>query len=208
MNPLILKSVYRYRKLEKEENMDELNDNQRKLVEDNLPLTTYAIIKLHYKPTDEAYSDAYYGLCKAAAMYDESKGFKFNTYAFQCIRAELARSIRDKNAGRRIPEYEIISLDYEYSDDNDAGVRTLEDIISKDLSNNLEEKVIFMDICDRLNSYLNEKQSIRNKQIFLEHLNGSKQNELAEEYHLAQPTISRIIRKIQKDFKIKYYNNY
>lgn len=61
-----------------------LNDAQRKLVEDNHNLI-YSFLNSHNLSLDAVedwYGTAAIGLCKAAMIYDEKKGYKFATLAY------------------------------------------------------------------------------------------------------------------------------
>ena len=61
----------------------QLNDEQRKLVEDNHNLIYQYLID-NKLPQDEYYDIAAIGLCKAALKYDTSKG-AFSTYVYRAI---------------------------------------------------------------------------------------------------------------------------
>lgn len=73
-----------------------LNDTQRKLVEDNHNLI-YSYIhshKLNLDAVEDWYGAAAVGLCKAALIYDESRGCKFSTLAYLCIDNEVKMEMR------------------------------------------------------------------------------------------------------------------
>lgn len=69
------------------------------LVNQNLKLVHACAHKMQYKGIeyDELYSAGCIGLVKAAKKFDESKGFKFSTYAVPVIFGEIKQLFRDNN---------------------------------------------------------------------------------------------------------------
>lgn len=94
-----------------------LTDEQRKLVEDNLPLVTYTIKKYYpdFARMPIEYEDlkgyGYYALCNAAETFDESKGFSFSTHACSVIRGYLSKELRKLRQDKRKVMLNKISLD-------------------------------------------------------------------------------------------------
>ena len=88
----------------------------------------YQVIKQHY-PTltydDDIVQAGMLGLCKAAEKWDEKRG-KFSSFAWKCIRNTISLELRYRNKHKG-----ILSLDYEYDDDED-GTTTLQDTIVGD----------------------------------------------------------------------------
>lgn len=73
-----------------------LNDAQRKLVEDNHNLI-YSFLNSHNLSLDAVedwYGTAAIGLCKAAMIYDEKKGYKFATLAYIVMDNEVKMVMR------------------------------------------------------------------------------------------------------------------
>ena len=70
-----------------------------KLVNENLKLVHACAHKMQFKGIeyDELYSAGCIGLVKAAKRFDESKGFKFSTYAVPVILGEIKQLFRDNN---------------------------------------------------------------------------------------------------------------
>ncbi len=88
-----------------------LNDAQRKLVEDNHDLI-YSFLnsnKLCLDAVDDWYGTAAIGLCKAAMMYDENEGTRFDVLAYVCMGSEVLQ-VKKKNRENITP---IASLDEE-----------------------------------------------------------------------------------------------
>lgn len=80
-----------------------LNDEQRKLVEQNHNLIYSAMRKfgVRRQDFDDYYGFAAVGLCKAVVGYDESKAKSFSTYAYKCMRTEIAAYNRWRFADKR-----------------------------------------------------------------------------------------------------------
>ncbi len=85
-----------------------LTDEQRKLAEDNLPLVWWFIQKrltarklITVNEIDDVASDLMFCLCRAAELYDPSKG-KFSSYAIATLYGGFNRyrNLRDRYQGR------------------------------------------------------------------------------------------------------------
>lgn len=86
-----------------------LNDAQRKLVEDNHNLI-YSFLNSRHLSLDSVedwYGTAAIGLCNAAMTFDESRGTKFQTYAYKCMKNAVNGVMRN-NAKLIVP---VFSLD-------------------------------------------------------------------------------------------------
>lgn len=71
-----------------------LTEDQRRLVEDNVALAISVVTNTHAgrrMSHDDRVSVAFVGLCRAALLYDPSRGWKFSTYAANAIRYTLLR---------------------------------------------------------------------------------------------------------------------
>lgn len=99
-----------------------LNDEQRKLVEDNHNLIWWFI---HNKCPSAPYIDDIYGmlaivLCNCALKYNPERG-AFSTLVIRSFRSMIARHwYLAKMAPRAIHLEDMMSLDYEYNTGNDA----------------------------------------------------------------------------------------
>lgn len=73
-----------------------MNDEQRALVEDNYNLVHFVLQRLNIDKDryDDYEQVAALALCKAALRFDESKGYKFTTYAVNSIRYRLLTYFR------------------------------------------------------------------------------------------------------------------
>lgn len=97
-----------------------LNDDQRKLVEDNLDLIDRVIKKkFRFDETvlgleyDDLYQVGAMGLCKAAAHYQAVPGAKFETYAYQVVKNTILDHMR--NVLRRRDAYTLYLQDKSHS---------------------------------------------------------------------------------------------
>ena len=88
---------------------DRLTSEQQKLVSDNHNLIYKYIIKNNIDE-EEYYDILCIGLCRAAKVFDESKG-RFSTIAFRCMENELNSYKRSQMKKSVIPEHLIISYD-------------------------------------------------------------------------------------------------
>lgn len=170
--------------------------------------------------TEDIMQEGRIALWEACHGFDESRGFAFATYAIPYILGRMKKYIRDRVSVIRIPrsawetgdvdKYQVQSLDFLFSDE---GNTTLGDIIpaNPDDYESLTEQLIddFLEWeRDFLNTTTRGKSTDRNLAIMEEWLYGEvffeppKQQFLAEKYHLAQPTVARIIRRCTKDFQI------
>ena len=102
------------------------------LIKDNLGLVYKQIARLKLFDDPEAESIGYEALWTAAKTFDESKGYKFSTYAMCCIYNALGSYIRTLNKKSRIEtiSYDNIRIRYEWSRRN---FRVLQDF------NNVED---------------------------------------------------------------------
>jgi len=72
-----------------------LSSQQRKMVEDNHELI-YRFLKHYGLSEDEYYDVAALGLCRAGLYYQENKGMKFSTFAFQLMKQTWSK-VLDKS---------------------------------------------------------------------------------------------------------------
>lgn len=81
----------------------------KQLIEENMKLVYHIIYKFYpnYANDEDIVQAGMLGLCKAAGLWDESKG-AFSTIAGKCILNEITNEFR-----RRKKHYGVLSLDYE-----------------------------------------------------------------------------------------------
>lgn len=111
--------------------------NSYELFENNKKLVFYVIKKLRHNyqkdhaivELDDMVQVGYIGLWKAAQRFDESKDFKFATYAVPTIMGEILKEIRDKSGLFKVPrESKLIFKKIAKKRDNGEGIPTPEEV--------------------------------------------------------------------------------
>lgn len=81
------------------------------LAEQNINLVYKVIVDMHlYEKQDEYFDLGLIGLTIAINTFDEKAGYKFSTYAYICIRNEIARYIQKEHRQKREKELYTLSL--------------------------------------------------------------------------------------------------
>ena len=94
--------------------MKKLNQQQQQLVADNHNLI-YSYIDSNNLDVEEHYDILAIALCRAALLYDESKG-KFSTFAYAAFRNEMNQYYRKLRQKRTVPQDKIVHLTDENQD--------------------------------------------------------------------------------------------
>ena len=95
-----------------------LDEQSQKLVEDNLKLVPYVVVRRYGAAAardDDLISIGNIALCKAAATYKDGHGVKFSSYAVQCINNEYRWYMRDQHRMTRYNGMPTESLNRECS---------------------------------------------------------------------------------------------
>ena len=164
---------------------------QRELAEDHLQLVTWVLNnRVPYWRTDE-YDDMWQagaiGLCRAARLFDESKGVKFGTYAAVFIYGEMIDSgKRSRRQAKQSGEYRLEDVVLE-----DKDVVTLADTIQdKEDGRAMEALLILRDMLSRIKG----KERIALDMA----IDGYGQEEIARRVGVSQPGVSRILKRSRK----------
>ena len=124
-----------------------LNDEQRKLVEQNHNLIYSAMYKfgIRNEKFDDYYGVAAVGLCKAGMHFNIFKG-SFSTVAYKCIHSELRKQIRDDNALYRKSDRDSVSYNATIFQQEDNSICT-ENIllVDENFEENLISTLLFLD---------------------------------------------------------------
>lgn len=190
--------------------MEILTDKQRKLVSENHNLI-YSILKDRGLPalrTDEIFGEDWYGLaaiglCKAAAIYDEKKGYAFSTIAYRCMDHEIGHALRAHNAQKSIPAEALISYDAKGYDlkSNDTKFKIRDNKWGSfleifpdacNIQDDAIEKLTFNQVMESMNE---RERYVINGLIF-----GMKQADIAKKTGMSPAYISKTKRK----FLMKY----
>lgn len=89
-----------------------LNEDQRKMVEENLKLVPFTVSRFIGKSKlemEDIMSLGYIGLCRAAISYTPGRG-NFSTYAVRSIRNSILREFQNDKCKCRHTDMEVISL--------------------------------------------------------------------------------------------------
>jgi RNA polymerase sporulation-specific sigma factor len=172
---------------------------------ENTPLIKFIIKKMGLKYNlEECYLVGEDALIKAVKTFDESKGYKFSSYATKCIQYELSNYLHYKNTKKRKYDDYLISLDEEIDEERN----TLLDLISDET--NLENEIIENERINLLKKIIEILEP--NDKFMIEHyfeLWGNKkmnQKEIAKVLNVKQTYVSyrikrtmRIIKKIMEE---------
>lgn len=174
-----------------------------KMFESNMGLVGTAI-KQYYKGCigisaiteyDDLQAIGYIGLFRACKNFDESKGYKFSTYAMKCICGEIRRYLRDRVFGRNKCNVRTTKTNV-YIDNlvkEDGKKTTFESLLGSETDDYSEmELKIMIDNMD-----LKE----RDKQILKYRMEGKNQTEIAKLVGVNQVSVSRSLKKIKEMFK-------
>ena len=168
--------------------MKKLNDEQRKLVEDNEGLIWYIgskYIGRGYNPNEE-YGELALGLCRAALSYNKDSGVKFSTYASAVLTNVVKTYFRLAQCDKRKISLDTISLEQEvYERDGDS--LCIDDRLGTEY---LEDSLVLFDLED----ILNERELMVCKLRY----QGMNQTEIANMIGTTQAGVSRLLSKAKK----------
>lgn len=179
------------------------NDSRSKLIEHNLRLVVYIAKKFDNTGVgvEDLISIGTIGLIKGINTFNPTKNIKLATYASRCIENEILMYLR-KNSKTKME----VSIDEPLNVDWDGNelllsdiLGTDEDIISKDIENEVERKLLYKAI-EKLN---NREKIIVQMRYGLNNINEDEmtQKEVADSLGISQSYISRLEKKIIKRLK-------
>lgn len=106
---------------------------------ENKALIAFIIKKMGIRYNfEECYMVGENALIKATKTFDETKGYKFSSYATKCIQYELLTYLQYKNREKRKFDDYLISLDREIDENKNTLLDLLKD--ETDLENDIIEK--------------------------------------------------------------------
>ncbi len=170
---------------------------QQQLVEDNHQLI-YGYAYANGLKVDDWYDVLAIALCRAAQLYDESKG-AFSTLAYKAMRNHYLHTVRRETGLQRcIPANRIVSLQAICNNSGSAidEPSTYEQMIPDQnimIDRDVTEKVVIDSILETVPQ--------RNKEILFQWIDGKTINELAAQYSCSKQNISSIINRIRKKIK-------
>lgn len=146
---------------------------------------------------EELQGFALLGLVKAAATFDEARGYKFSTYAVPVIRNEILRELR------RGKNYQgTISLDSEVQSSKDEGKSTctLLDLLPYE-----ETQFGIVENSDLISSLITCVSGLEREVIVLTILGGDTQEEAARKLNITQSYVSRCVKSGVEKIRKQYY---
>ena len=162
-----------------------LNHTQQDIVANNHNLI-YFMCNKYNLDIEEYYDVLAIGLCKAAKSFDCNKS-KFATYACTCMLNEVKMT-------KRKHKIETISLNNQIIND-DSQIELLN--LLEDSKSNFNYDLL--ENLDGLSDWY-FKISERNKKILNMYKEGINQEEIAKKFNVSQSHISRVIKKLRKEF--------
>lgn len=187
--------------------MEGLTEEQKQLAEKHHSLIYWLMTKQHL-PYDDYYGVVAYGLCKAAKTFDPTRGILFTTYAIRLMLNEINMERRREHNYKRVEATVSLSDAIE-----DTDRLTIQDMIPDNTVDLFSETVAscMLDLIEQLEG--------RDRQIVLLAIQGYTQSQIAQQVHIAQSYVSRILRRVYNDIqnlqasipkrkKAHYGNNY
>ena len=168
-----------------------LNEEQKKLVEDNHSLI-YWFAKKYHVPIEDYYDVLAQGLCMAAYHYDPSK-CSFSTYAYLCMNTEMHVEYRKTLRKSEIPQGNIFHYENAWQ---------LSDLIptNEKTENKVIDKISYENLISLLNDILNDKD----KEVLSYILNGLTMREIAKIEGTSHQAIHNRMKKIRDKVKKSY----
>ena len=170
---------------------------RNKLIEHNLRLVAHIVKKMTDTGVekDDLFEVGAIGLIKSIDTYNPERNIKLDTYAAKCIKNEIFMFLRK-------PRYEKTKRIDIFIDEKNKSVEAYLDKLSDNLPN-LEEKIIEKEEKETIRKVLNLLSERERKVLISSYYYNKKQNDIAEELGIQQPSVSRILRNSYK--KIKPY---
>lgn len=155
---------------------------------------------------DDLLQEAYIGFYKGIQSYSPGCGVKLTTFAYHCAKNELRMYLRKNSAKRRsavVVPYECPMDDSggntsHYLDRNTGERDTLHSV-----SEGLEDGFLKTDICRTAMDIIQNRMTPARRDVFLAHLEGMKQVEIAREMGVSQAQVSRLLKEAVREISMK-----
>lgn len=173
------------------------SENNNELIVKYSRLIYYVIKQLGLlHDSDEYYEVGVIGLVKALRDFDESKGYKFSTFAYKYIRTEIIILLHYKNRYKRKINFLTVPLDEPLSENG----FTYQEVIPSDV--NIEEEVeqkILLEYVYKFIDMLDEKDSFIIKSYYgLQGYEQKNYQEIGKMLNLSKTAIRvRLLKNIQ-----------
>lgn len=173
-----------------------MTEDQKKLVESNINLAYDYVHKYGSSfghDFDDSIQIASFGLCNAAATFDESKGYAFSTYAYRCMSNEFLKIARAKKKAKR-RDGSNISFDEEVRSSFGEYVGTYREIVPSKLD--VENEIVTKETL----RWAIKNMSGTSKKVIQYYIDNPDTTQVACAKHLniAQATVSGAFTKLKK----------
>lgn len=189
-------------------------EERNKRVEENLKLVSHSLALLKVQWNEDYFQQGVLELIRCAENYDESKGYKFSTYAIKCITLKLKDYIKrdfvikPKLTGEKggkvyaPPVTSLTTIVYESADDRPI---MLQDVLADEMNwDSIDLKIELDNIVssgiltrDELDLFIDAK------------VNQYPMKELSKKYGIAQKVIKEIISRtktiLEENVSYNYY---
>lgn len=165
--------------------MKELNDEQRKLVEDNIKLAYHVAHRYSLNVLDEdIFQLACLGLCKAARAFDPKKEIQFGTFSYYCIENEILMGLRHVRKHKDVASLNAFLYTNKNGDEAEVDL--------PEMSCNMESTVDLSLTIDAMKSL-----DARSKEILFMRMCGYTHLEIGDKLHFSRSYIQRLERRAQ-----------
>ena len=136
------------------------------------------------------------GLYKAIRDFRGDKLASFKAFAELCITRQIITAIKTATRQKHMPLNSYISLDKPvYDEESD---RTLLDMITNDVSESPEERIISQEEYAQLEAKMNEVLSELEKQVLRLYLDGQSYNEISEVLNRHVKSIDNALQRVKR----------
>lgn len=175
-----------------ETKISKLNNEQRKLVEDNHNLI-YSFLHKQALSVGGWYDICAIGLCKAALHYKGTTNF--STFAYICMLNVVRKEMRKNTLQKSFPDAETISLSTEISSKSEKSVYTLDEFIAS--KQDTEAEALGMVWAE----WFIEKLPLTTLKVLLGKIETKTCRELSEEVGVSFSRCSSVMRRLQEYYK-------
>lgn len=176
-------------------------EERNKRVEENTDLVYKVLHSLNVGYDEDCFQQGCLALMRCIELFDESKGYKFSTYAYTFIRGSIMNYLKKDNVIRPITVRgkkvfaEVMSLDYEYSEGD--VINTMGDFIgAEDVTSDNLIVDSYYSSCRKLGLF-----SLEEERLFRLGVEGYTNEEVANMYNIDKRKLQSIRKKVKKGLK-------
>ena len=172
-----------------------LTEEERDKVSDNHNLI-YSYINMKGLNQEEWYDILAITLIEAVQNYDSERGSTFANFAYRCFDYAMCDVITFSDREKRQPKDKVLSLDYEYINENDEHITLLESI--EDKTDNYEP---MLNKIMRENFINSQNVTAKQKQIYNMLYDGLTMHEIARILGISHQAVAETRKILQKKYK-------